>query len=44
MMMSLADIPTTPEQCLEKYVQSLVALLVSLNPEILLVDGVTIHL
>ena len=43
MMMSHADIPTTPEQCLKKYVESLVGLLASLNPKILL-DGVTICL
>ena len=39
-----ADIPTTPEQCLRKYVKNLVSLLASLNPEILLDDGVTILL
>ena len=44
MMMSHADIPTTPEQCLRKYMQSLVGLLVSLNPEILPDNGVTICL
>ena len=44
MMMSLADIPTTPEQCLSLYVQSLVGLLVSLNPKLLPDNGVTIRL
>ena len=43
-MMSHADIPTTPEQCLEKYVESLVGLLASLNPKILPDNGATIHL
>ena len=44
MMMPLADIPTTPEQCLTRYVESLVGLLASLNPELLLDNGVTICL
>ena len=44
MMMSLADIPTTPKQRLRSYVQSLVGLLASLNLELLPDNGVTIRL
>ena len=44
MMMSLADVLTTPEQHLRKYVQSLVGLLASLNPELFPDNGVTICL
>ena len=44
MMTFHADIPTSPEQCLREYVESLVSLLASLNPKILPDDGVTIRL
>ena len=43
-MMSLADISTTPKQCLTRYVESLVGLLASLNPKLLPDNGVTIRL
>ena len=43
-MMHLTDISTTPEQCLRSYVESLVGLLASLNPELLPENGVSICL
>ena len=44
MMISYGDIPTTPKECLTKYVESLASLLVLVSPEILLDKGVTIRL
>ena len=44
MMMSHVDIPTTPKECLRKYLESLASLLASLNPEIFPDKGIIICL
>ena len=44
MMMSYIDIPTTPKECLKKYIESLASLFVSLSPDILPDEVVTICL